>query len=286
MGQLELLWAAAALMLLGAIVSLCVKCQLSATKRKKQQSERRSQFESQHGFEVIRSHSTTTRRLEQIKEPENLSIAREVSRMLLLTQSLLWFVTPGTVCSDLGLLLPFFSSRNITKELGASRHAGYALQPCPPALSKALSGSRAADAAAFGGSVIKCLLSLSLSLTWPSAFPQGAGPSPEDCLRGDTAYVEPIALDYYNHARFFTPPNEKEEDSHSYQNVIIGVSHSCDLVTDDSADYENSAAIHIWKLQQAEALQTESLDDEPDYINTAPVSDPVPLSKRSILHKV
>ncbi|XP_064892578.1 linker for activation of T-cells family member 2 isoform X2 [Columba livia] len=251
MGQLELLWAAAALMLLGAIVSLCVKCQLSATKRKKQQSERRSQFESQHGFEVIRSHSTTTRRLEQIKEPENLSIAR-----------------------------------NITKELGASRHAGYALQPCPPALSKALSGSRAADAAAFGGSVIKCLLSLSLSLTWPSAFPQGAGPSPEDCLRGDTAYVEPIALDYYNHARFFTPPNEKEEDSHSYQNVIIGVSHSCDLVTDDSADYENSAAIHIWKLQQAEALQTESLDDEPDYINTAPVSDPVPLSKRSILHKV
>nr|XP_021144062.1 linker for activation of T-cells family member 2 isoform X1 [Columba livia]XP_021144063.1 linker for activation of T-cells family member 2 isoform X1 [Columba livia]XP_021144064.1 linker for activation of T-cells family member 2 isoform X1 [Columba livia] len=90
MGQLELLWAAAALMLLGAIVSLCVKCQLSATKRKKQQSERRSQFESQHGFEVIRSHSTTTRRLEQIKEPENLSIAR-----------------------------------NITKELGASRHAGY-----------------------------------------------------------------------------------------------------------------------------------------------------------------
>lgn len=29
MGQLELLWAAAALMLLGAIVSLCVKCQLS-----------------------------------------------------------------------------------------------------------------------------------------------------------------------------------------------------------------------------------------------------------------
>ncbi|KAK2525561.1 linker for activation of T-cells family member 2 isoform X6 [Columba livia] len=211
MGQLELLWAAAALMLLGAIVSLCVKCQLSATKRKKQQSERRSQFESQHGFEVIRSHSTTTRRLEQIKEPENLSIAR-----------------------------------NITKELGASRHAGY--------------GSRTESR-------------YQNFLT-------------EDCLRGDTAYVEPIALDYYNHARFFTPPNEKEEDSHSYQNVIIGVSHSCDLVTDDSADYENSAAIHIWKLQQAEALQTESLDDEPDYINTAPVSDPVPLSKRSILHKV
>ncbi|XP_065503340.1 linker for activation of T-cells family member 2 isoform X1 [Caloenas nicobarica] len=246
MGQLELLWAAAALMLLGAIVSLCVKCQLSATKRKKQQSERRSQFESQQGFEVIRSHSTTTRRLEQIKEPENLSIAREVSQMLLLAQSLLWFVTPGTVCSDLGLLFPFFSSRNITKELGASRRAGY--------------GSRTESR-------------YQNFLT-------------EDCLRGDAAYVEPIALDYYNHARFFTPPNEKEEDSHSYQNVIIGVSHSSDPVTDDSVDYENSTAIHIWKLQQAEALQTESPDDEPDYVNTTPVSGPAPLSKQSILHKV
>ncbi|XP_065503341.1 linker for activation of T-cells family member 2 isoform X2 [Caloenas nicobarica] len=211
MGQLELLWAAAALMLLGAIVSLCVKCQLSATKRKKQQSERRSQFESQQGFEVIRSHSTTTRRLEQIKEPENLSIAR-----------------------------------NITKELGASRRAGY--------------GSRTESR-------------YQNFLT-------------EDCLRGDAAYVEPIALDYYNHARFFTPPNEKEEDSHSYQNVIIGVSHSSDPVTDDSVDYENSTAIHIWKLQQAEALQTESPDDEPDYVNTTPVSGPAPLSKQSILHKV
>ncbi|XP_065709240.1 linker for activation of T-cells family member 2 isoform X2 [Patagioenas fasciata] len=210
MGQLELLWAAAALMmLLGAIVSLCVKCQLSATKREKQQSERRSQFESQQGFEVIRSYSTTTRRLEQIKEPENFSIAR-----------------------------------NITKELGASRHAGY--------------GSRTESR-------------YQNFLT-------------EDCLRGDTAYVEPIALDYYNHARFFTPPNEKEEDSHSYQNVIIGVSHSCD--PDDSADYENSTAIHIWKLQQAEALQTESLDDEPDYVNATPAADPVPLSKQSVLHKV
>lgn len=29
MAQLELLWAAAALMLLGATVSLCIKCQLS-----------------------------------------------------------------------------------------------------------------------------------------------------------------------------------------------------------------------------------------------------------------
>ncbi|XP_063198415.1 linker for activation of T-cells family member 2 isoform X4 [Chroicocephalus ridibundus] len=170
MAQLELLWAAAALMLLGAAISLCVKCQLSASKREKQPSERRSPLESQQRFEVIRSHSTATRRLDQIKETANLSIARKT-----------------------------------TEELGASRRAGY-----------------------------------------------------EDCLRGDAAYVEPISLDYHNCVRFFTPPN------------------------DDAVDYENSPAIHTWKLYQAEALQMESPDDEPDYVNTAPA----PLSKQSILHKV
>ncbi|XP_063198413.1 linker for activation of T-cells family member 2 isoform X3 [Chroicocephalus ridibundus] len=183
MAQLELLWAAAALMLLGAAISLCVKCQLSASKREKQPSERRSPLESQQRFEVIRSHSTATRRLDQIKETANLSIARKT-----------------------------------TEELGASRRAGY-----------------------------------------------GSGTEPryqnfltEDCLRGDAAYVEPISLDYHNCVRFFTPPN------------------------DDAVDYENSPAIHTWKLYQAEALQMESPDDEPDYVNTAPA----PLSKQSILHKV
>ncbi|KAM6373120.1 linker for activation of T-cells family member 2 [Pluvialis apricaria] len=209
MAQLELLWAAAALMLLGAAVSLCVKCQLSGTKREKQPSERRSRLESQQRFEVIRSRSTTTQRLEQIKKTENLSIARKT-----------------------------------TEEFGASHRAGY-----------------------------------------------GSGTEPryqnfltEDCLRGDAAYVEPISLDYYNCVRFFTPPNEKEEDSHSYQNVLVGVSHVSDL--DDAVDYENSTAIHIWKVQHAEALQTESPDDEPDYVNAAPASGPAPPSKQSILHKI
>ncbi|XP_062488249.1 linker for activation of T-cells family member 2 isoform X1 [Pezoporus occidentalis] len=90
MVQMELLWAAAALMLLGAAISLCAKCQRSATKREKQLNDRRSQLRSRQSFEVIRSHSTMTRRLEQVKEPENLSIVRKT-----------------------------------TKELGATHHAGY-----------------------------------------------------------------------------------------------------------------------------------------------------------------
>ncbi|XP_009317585.1 PREDICTED: linker for activation of T-cells family member 2-like [Pygoscelis adeliae] len=144
MAQLELLWAAAALMLLGATISLCIKCQLSATKREKQSSKWRSQ--------------------------------------------------------------------KTTKELGASCRAGY--------------GSRTESR-------------YQNFLT-------------EDCLQRDVAYVEPISLDYYNCAQFFTP-NEKEEDSYTYQNIITGVSHGSNPDTDDAVDYENSVAIHVWKLQQAEA---------------------------------
>uniref|UniRef100_A0A8C4UMF1 Uncharacterized protein n=1 Tax=Falco tinnunculus TaxID=100819 RepID=A0A8C4UMF1_FALTI len=102
----------------------------------------------------------------------------------------------------------------------------------------------------------------------------------EDYLQEDAAYVEPISLDYYNCASFFRPPNEKEEDSHSYQNVVIEVSHSSD--SDDAVDYENSTAIHVWELQQVEALQRESPDDEPDYVNTAPVSGSDILSMQSL----
>ncbi|XP_050177625.1 linker for activation of T-cells family member 2 isoform X2 [Myiozetetes cayanensis] len=209
MVQPELLGAAAALMLLGAAVSLCVRCQLSATKREMRLSEHRRQLESQQRFEVIRSHSSATRRLEKMKGPENLSIARKT-----------------------------------TEQLSASHHAGY--------------GSR--DESRYQNFLT------------------------EDYLQEDSAYVEPISLDYNNHARFFTRPKEKEEDSYSYENVIIGVSLGPDL--DEAADYENSEAIHTWKLQQEEALRAESPDEEPDYINTAPAPVPALLSKQSVLHKV
>ncbi|XP_068889420.1 LOW QUALITY PROTEIN: linker for activation of T-cells family member 2 [Aphelocoma coerulescens] len=211
------LWAAAALMLLGAALSLCLRCQLSATKRETQLHEQRSQLESQQRFEVIRSHTTATRRLEKIKEPENLSIARKA-----------------------------------TEELSASCHTGY--------------GSR--DESRYQNFLA------------------------ENCLQEDAAYVEPISLDYYyNCTRFFAPPRgrcpgkqEKDEDSYSYENVTIGASQGSD--PDDTVDYENSMAIHTWKLQQGQAPLTESPDDEPDYINAGPVSGPALLSEQSILQEV
>ncbi|KAJ7409119.1 linker for activation of T-cells family member 2 [Willisornis vidua] len=147
MVQPELLGVAAALMLLGAVISLCVKCQLSATKREMQLREHRSQKATE-------------------------------------------------------------------KKLSASPRSGY--------------GSR-------NESRYQNFLT-------------------EDYLQENSIYVEPISLDYNNGARFFTRPQEKEEDSYSYENVIIGVSHGSDLVTDEAADYENSAAIHTWRLQQEEGI--------------------------------
>ncbi|RMC10861.1 hypothetical protein DUI87_12573 [Hirundo rustica rustica] len=172
------LWAAAALMLLGAAVSLCIRCRPSATRRETRLNERRRQ--------------------------------------------------------------------KAIEELSASHHTGY--------------GSR--DESRYQNFLA------------------------ESCLQEDTAYVEPIALDYYyNCTRFFNPPHgrcpgrqEKDEDSYSYENVTIGASQGSD--PDDAVDYENSLAIHTWKLQQGQAPLTESLDDEPDYINAGPVSGPALLSEQ------
>ncbi|KAF4792629.1 linker for activation of T-cells family member 2 [Turdus rufiventris] len=162
-------------MMLGAAVSLCIRCQLSpATKRETQLDEQRSQLEGQQRFQVIRSHTVATQRLESVKEPENLPIARKAS-----------------------------------EELGASHHPGY--------------GSR----------------------------------------------------DESRYQNFLT---EKDEDSYSYENVTIGASQGSD--PDDTVDYENSMAIQTWKLQQGQASLSESLDDEPDYINTCPGSSPALLSEK------
>uniref|UniRef100_A0A8C3IZD0 Uncharacterized protein n=1 Tax=Chrysemys picta bellii TaxID=8478 RepID=A0A8C3IZD0_CHRPI len=84
----------------------------------------------------------------------------------------------------------------------------------------------------------------------------------EDNQELDAAYVNPIASDYFNCGMFLRPANEKEEDSCSYQNVVIGASNSAE--SDDVDDYENSASIKIWKQSNI----SESPDDYPDYVNS------------------
>ncbi|KAM7139942.1 linker for activation of T-cells family member 2 isoform 3-T4 [Macrochelys suwanniensis] len=169
MSQVELLWAAASLMLLGALVSMCVKCQRSATKREKKLCKQRKLHENQPGFEVIRSYSIAVTRQDQIKLSDNIPVTRKTSERLQAT---------------------------------------------------------------------------------------------EDNQELDAAYVNPIASDYYNCVTFLRPPNEKEEDSCSYQNIVIGASNSAE--SDDVEDYENSASIKTWQ----QSKMSESPDDYPDYVNS------------------
>ncbi|XP_067394263.1 linker for activation of T-cells family member 2-like [Emydura macquarii macquarii] len=82
MSQVELLWAAASLMLLGALVSMCMKCQRSATKREKNLSKQRNLHENQQRFEVIRSYSIATTRQDQIKLPDNIPVTRKTNERL------------------------------------------------------------------------------------------------------------------------------------------------------------------------------------------------------------
>ncbi|XP_019366963.1 PREDICTED: linker for activation of T-cells family member 2 isoform X3 [Gavialis gangeticus] len=77
MAQVELLWAAASLMLLGALVGMCMKCQQSAGKREnKQLHQQRGWRGNRQTFEVIRTYSIPTTRLEQFKSPDSDPVIR------------------------------------------------------------------------------------------------------------------------------------------------------------------------------------------------------------------
>ncbi|XP_030392817.1 linker for activation of T-cells family member 2 isoform X2 [Gopherus evgoodei] len=161
MSQAELLWAAASLMVLGALVSMCVKCQRSVTKQEKKLCKQRKLHGNQPGFEVIRSYSIAMTRQDQIKLPDNVPVTRKTSERL--------------------------------------------------------------------------------QATGDSAEPRYQNFMREDNQELDAAYVNPIATDYYNCATFLRPPNEKEEDSCFYQNVVIGASNSAESESpDDYPDYVNS----------------------------------------------
>ncbi|XP_014463516.1 linker for activation of T-cells family member 2 isoform X3 [Alligator mississippiensis] len=77
MAQVELLWAAASLMLLGALVGMCMKCQQSAAKREnKELHQQRGRHGNRQTFEVIRTYSIPVARLEQMKSPDSDPVIR------------------------------------------------------------------------------------------------------------------------------------------------------------------------------------------------------------------
>ncbi|XP_014463510.1 linker for activation of T-cells family member 2 isoform X1 [Alligator mississippiensis] len=178
MAQVELLWAAASLMLLGALVGMCMKCQQSAAKREnKELHQQRGRHGNRQTFEVIRTYSIPVARLEQMKSPDSDPVIRSSKE---------------------------FPTSDLDRDS-------------------------------------------------------------QDC---EATYVDPVATDYYNCGKYLRPPNEKDQDAHAYQNVMVGGA-SQNAEPDDADDYENSAAIQMWKQSEMSESAEDDLD-EPDYVNTGP----------------
>ncbi|KAL1768789.1 linker for activation of T-cells family member 2 isoform X1 [Sigmodon hispidus] len=85
----------------------------------------------------------------------------------------------------------------------------------------------------------------------------------------DTAYVDPISTDYYNWKCFQKPP--EDDDSNSYENVLICKPSTPDSDGEESEDYQNSVSIREWRESRrtvgAQISLSGSPDEEPDYVN-------------------
>ncbi|XP_076779236.1 linker for activation of T-cells family member 2 isoform X3 [Arvicanthis niloticus] len=85
----------------------------------------------------------------------------------------------------------------------------------------------------------------------------------------DSAYVDPISTDYYNWGRFQKPP--EDDDSNSYENVLICKPSTPESGVEESEDYQNSVSIHQWRESKrivgAQRSLSGSPDEEPDYVN-------------------
>ncbi|XP_035299271.1 linker for activation of T-cells family member 2 isoform X3 [Cricetulus griseus] len=87
--------------------------------------------------------------------------------------------------------------------------------------------------------------------------------------RHDAAYVDPIPTDYYNWGCSQKPP--EDDDSNSYENVLICKPTAPDSGGEESEDYQNSVCIREWRESRrtvgAQVSPSGSPDEEPDYVN-------------------
>lgn len=85
----------------------------------------------------------------------------------------------------------------------------------------------------------------------------------------DAAYVDPIPTDYYNWGCFQKP--SEDNDSNSYENVLICKPSTPESGVEDFEDYQNSVSIHQWRESKRTMGTQMSLsgspDEEPDYVN-------------------
>lgn len=95
----------------------------------------------------------------------------------------------------------------------------------------------------------------------------------------DAAYIDPIAMDYCNWGQV-QKSQEDEDDTNSYENVLICKQEPPESGDEGSEDYQNSASIQQWRESRRvmervprEAPSSpagspdEDDDGEPDYVN-------------------
>ncbi|TEA38731.1 hypothetical protein DBR06_SOUSAS610081, partial [Sousa chinensis] len=88
----------------------------------------------------------------------------------------------------------------------------------------------------------------------------------------------PFAMDYFDSGRFQKPP-EDEDDTNSYENVLICEPKKTESGDEESEGYQNSASIRQWRESRrvVEPVPREAPpypvgspdedDGEPDYVN-------------------
>lgn len=95
-------------------------------------------------------------------------------------------------------------------------------------------------------------------------------PGPQMDTASNKSFVrDPIPTDYYNWGCFQKPP--EDNDSNSYENVLICKPSTPESGAEESEDYQNSVSILQWQVSKrtmgAHMTPSGSPDEEPDYVN-------------------
>nr|XP_031543208.1 linker for activation of T-cells family member 2 isoform X3 [Vicugna pacos] len=109
------------------------------------------------------------------------------------------------------------------------------------------------------------LLRFSPSLEDPSS-PRYQNFSKGSRHRSDAAYIDPITMDYYSRGQL-QKPLEDDDDTNSYENVLICKQNKTESDDEGSEDYQNSASIRQWRESRRVVGSPDEDSGEPDYVN-------------------
>ncbi|XP_074045493.1 linker for activation of T-cells family member 2 isoform X2 [Macrotis lagotis] len=82
----------------------------------------------------------------------------------------------------------------------------------------------------------------------------------------EPAYIDPIMTDYYNFGQFQKQNKDDDDDTVSYENILI--CKPMEEVLEESTEYQNSTSIEQWRQSRKEERSPEDdTSSEPDYVN-------------------